>query len=213
MEPLLHFLAEVVGWGLKLYLWMMLIAVLLTWVSPDPRNAIVRFLNTMCRPVWDAVGGALPAPLKLFSAYIALLLILFALEFLPGSLHVLAGYAGGKLGAGDVPLPLAGFFLRGVGVVLYQFLSFLILLLLIWFALTLVSPNINNPIVRVLFVLVDPFITPLQRLLPRLRVDLSPLLAAGICLALNVLVVSQLLNFATQLTTLGAPLVLPGPRL
>ncbi|HUJ75999.1 MAG TPA: YggT family protein [bacterium] len=204
MELLLTGLARVSYWALTLYLWMMIIAVLLTWVTPDPRNPIVSFLNRVTMPVWNWVSAALPARLRLFSAYAALLCIVFLIEFLPGALNTLAGYAGGRLSAGMLPMPIAGFALRGIGVVLNEFLYFLIILLLIWFVLTLVSPSVHSPVVRVVYMLVDPIITPLQRVLPRMRVDLSPLIAAGICLLLNIIVVSQLIAFSFSLTQGGA---------
>jgi uncharacterized protein YggT (Ycf19 family) len=47
--------------------------------------------------------------------------------------------------------------------------------LIAWFILGLVNPSLNNPLVRIIHVLADPLITPLQRYLPRTRTDWSPL--------------------------------------
>ena len=83
-------------------------------------------------------------------------------------------------------------------------LFFLMMLLLVWFFLTLVSPSVSSPIVRTVFVLVDPFITPIQKWLPRSKVDFSPLVAAGIFLVLKMLVVTQLIAFSAGMANYSA---------
>ncbi len=45
---------------LQIYSWVVLIAVLLTWVNPDPYNPIVRFLRAATEPVFDLVRRYLP---------------------------------------------------------------------------------------------------------------------------------------------------------
>lgn len=213
MDVALSALAQVSYWALTLYLWMIILAVLLTWVAPDPRNPIVRFLNRMTAPLWNGLARALPGRWRTFSAYAALLTVMFLIEFVPGVLTTLSVYAGGGLAPGDLVAPVGGFFLRGVAVVLYNVCYFLVLLLVIWFILTLVSPSVNNPVVRVVFFLVDPIITPVQRILPRMRVDFSPLVAAGVFLLFNLFVVSELMAFSHVLTALPVATGLPRMRL
>jgi len=200
----LLFLATLTEWGLTIYEWIIIIAILVSWVNPDPRNPIIQFLNNMTQPVWSRLQAALPSALKLFSAYIALLCVWFLKIFVPGTLRALARSSAGQLGVTDLPGVVVGFLLLGLGVVVQSLLFFLMLLLVVWFFLTLVNPSVNNPLVRTLFVLVDPFITPIQRRLPRQRIDVSPLLAAGVFLLLNLLVVSPLVQMAAGLTMGGA---------
>lgn len=45
---------------LSLYFWIVLIAVLLTWVRPDPYNPIVRALTALTEPVFYRVRKLLP---------------------------------------------------------------------------------------------------------------------------------------------------------
>src|SRR5438034_11741081 len=45
---------------LELYFWIVLIAVLLTWVNPDPRNPIVHFLYSVTEPVLSCIRRRLP---------------------------------------------------------------------------------------------------------------------------------------------------------
>jgi YggT family protein len=213
MDVALSLLARISFWALTLYLWMIIVAVLLSWVAPDPRNPIVAFLNRMTAPLWNGLARVLPGRWRLFASYAALLLLMFLIEFVPGVLMTFSHYAGGRIGAGALASPLAGFLLRGVAVVLYNLCYFLILVLVVWFVLTLVSPSVNNPVVRVVYFLVDPIITPLQRILPRMRVDLSPLIAAGVFLLINMFVVSELLAYSVALTSIAVDPGLPPQRL
>jgi YggT family protein len=200
VEAIFSFSATLAHWALTIYEWIIIIAILVSWVNPDPRNPIVQFLRNMTFPFWNWLARFLPGSLRLFSAYISLLVIWFLKVFVPGSLDTLAAFAGGAIMLEAVPLRLVGYFLLGAGIVAQNFFFFIMLLLLVWFFLTLISPSVNNPIVRTVFVLVDPFITPIQRRLPRSRIDLSPLLAAGVFLLLNLFVVSELIAFSAGLS-------------
>lgn len=44
----------------ELYSWIVLIAVLLQWVSPDPSNPVVRFFRSVTEPVFGWVRRRLP---------------------------------------------------------------------------------------------------------------------------------------------------------
>jgi YggT family protein len=45
---------------LNIYFWIVFIAVLLTWIEPNPYNPIVRFLYSVTEPVFDFVREHLP---------------------------------------------------------------------------------------------------------------------------------------------------------
>ena len=45
---------------LKIYSWILIIAIFLSWVRPDPYNPIVRFLNSITGPVFYKVRQLLP---------------------------------------------------------------------------------------------------------------------------------------------------------
>ena len=57
---LLQGLAIVLGKVLWLYSIVVMIAVLISWVSPDPFNPIVQFLRSVTEPVFDWVRRYLP---------------------------------------------------------------------------------------------------------------------------------------------------------
>ena len=200
MDSIFIFLSQIVFWGLSIYEWIIIIAILITWVNPDPSNPIVIFLNRMTQPFWKYLGTILPSSLSLFTPYISLLVVWFAKIFIPGSLISLGYYSVDKLSVSDLSFRVIGFFIQGIGVVLQNFLTFLLLLLIIWFFMTMISPSINNPIVRTVYFLVDPFITPLQKRLPRTRIDFSPLVASLIVFGINFVLVSSLIQFSLELT-------------
>jgi YggT family protein len=52
--------AMVLNHLLTLYWWVVLIAVLLTWVNPDPYNPIVRFLRGVTEPVFHQIRRRMP---------------------------------------------------------------------------------------------------------------------------------------------------------
>lgn len=52
--------ATVLDRVLQLYSWVVLASVLISWVSPDPFNPIVRFLKMATEPVFEWVRRRLP---------------------------------------------------------------------------------------------------------------------------------------------------------
>ncbi len=53
-------IALVLGSLLNIYFWIVIIAVVLTWVGPDPYNPIVRTLRLLTEPVFYRVRKWLP---------------------------------------------------------------------------------------------------------------------------------------------------------
>jgi len=45
---------------LTVYFWIVIISAVLTWVSPDPYNPIVRFIYSLTEPVFDFVREHVP---------------------------------------------------------------------------------------------------------------------------------------------------------
>ena len=210
MELALSFLSTLTYWALTIYEWIVIIAILLSWVNPDPRNPIVVFLNNMTIPFWNWLRAYLPSRIRLFAPYVSLLVIWFLKIFLPGTLQSMSDFFAERAGAVSFGVQVLGYFFLGLGIVLQNFLFFLMMLLVVWFFLTLVSPSVNNPIVRTIYFLVDPFITPVQRRLPRMRVDVSPLIVAGIFFAISIFGVASLIAYASGLTAYGVLMPLSG---
>jgi YggT family protein len=88
----LYGIAAVLGLVLNLYMWIVIIAALLTWVNPDPRNPIVRFLYNATEPLLYRVRRTIPVFVGGidFSPLIVIAAIYFLQIFLVGSLQEIA---------------------------------------------------------------------------------------------------------------------------
>lgn len=69
-----------IGWLLDIYSWIIIAAALITWVSPDPRNPIVRFLHRATEPVLEPVRRLLP-PWKTGGLDLSPLIVLIVIQF------------------------------------------------------------------------------------------------------------------------------------
>jgi YggT family protein len=78
--------------GLSLYMWVIIIRALISWVSPDPYNPIVRFLHNVTDPVLYRVRRFIPVSFGGFdfSPILVILAIIFIQSFLIQSLYQLA---------------------------------------------------------------------------------------------------------------------------
>lgn len=85
---LLLALAQVLDIVINIYMWVIIIRSLISWVSPDPYNPIVQFLYRITEPVLSRarryippLGGGLD-----LSPLVVILVLLFANRFLVQSL-------------------------------------------------------------------------------------------------------------------------------
>ncbi len=89
---LLQATATVLNIVLTLYMWIVIIRALLSWVNPDPYNPIVQFLHSVTDPVLYKIREKIPmSGIGIdFSPIIVLLAIVFLQEFLVQSLMQIA---------------------------------------------------------------------------------------------------------------------------
>jgi YggT family protein len=88
---LLSALAQLVGIALHIYMWIIIIRAVISWVNPDPYNPIVQFLYRSTEPVLRPVRRYLPVAWGIdFSPLVVILVIIFLDQFLVGSLRELA---------------------------------------------------------------------------------------------------------------------------
>lgn len=92
LSNLLLAIAQVLDLVLTLYMWIVIARAVISWVSPDPHNPIVRFLYSATEPVLFRLRRSLPlfAGGIDFSPIVVLLVIVFLQQFLVGSLRSLA---------------------------------------------------------------------------------------------------------------------------
>jgi YggT family protein len=86
--------AKIIDIGLSLYMWIIIGRAIISWVSPDPYNPIVRFLNAVTEPVLYPIRRRLPVNLggMDFSPVLVILAIIFIQSFLVQSLLQLAAH-------------------------------------------------------------------------------------------------------------------------
>jgi YggT family protein len=85
-------LATLLDMVLTLYLWIVIIRALISWVNPDPYNPIVRFLIKATEPVLGPIRRLIPmGRIGIdFSPIIVLFLIIFIKQAVVSTLHQLA---------------------------------------------------------------------------------------------------------------------------
>jgi YggT family protein len=89
---LISALAGVLDIILTIYMWIVIISALITWVNPDPYNPIVRFLYSVTEPAFSFVRRKLPLPPMGIdvSPIVVLLAIVFLQQFLVRTLQQIA---------------------------------------------------------------------------------------------------------------------------
>lgn len=79
-----------------IYMWVVIISALISWVNPDPYNPIVRFLYSVTEPVFSWVRSVLGRIIPLhtigidFSPLIVVLILVFLQQFLITTLYQIA---------------------------------------------------------------------------------------------------------------------------
>jgi len=83
-------IAKVLDLALNIYMWIIIIRALISWVNPDPYNPIVRFLIGVTEPVLYRIRRFLPAMGLDLSPVVAILGIIFLQQFLITTLYQMA---------------------------------------------------------------------------------------------------------------------------
>ena len=85
-------IAKVVDIVLSIFMWIVIARAVLSWVSPDPYNPIVRFIHKVTEPVLYQVRKRIPVNFGGidFSPIIVFLAIIFLQRFVVHSLYGLA---------------------------------------------------------------------------------------------------------------------------
>jgi len=53
-------IAKIIDIGLSLYMWLIIIRAIISWVNPDPYNTLVRFLHAATEPILYPIRRRLP---------------------------------------------------------------------------------------------------------------------------------------------------------
>lgn len=60
MNALIYAVVQLIHTVINLYIWIVIIAALLSFVRPDPRNPIVQILYRLTEPVYDVLRRKMP---------------------------------------------------------------------------------------------------------------------------------------------------------
>ncbi len=85
-------IAKVLDVVLVMFMWIVIARAILSWVSPDPYNPIVRFIHNITEPVLYQIRKRLPLNFGGidFSPILVLLAVIFLRQFVVQSLYDLA---------------------------------------------------------------------------------------------------------------------------
>lgn len=80
--------AQLLGAVIGIFIFLFIARAILSWVSPDPRNPIVQFINNTTEPILSRVRSKIP-PLGMFdlSVLVVILVLYFLDNFLVGSIR------------------------------------------------------------------------------------------------------------------------------
>ena len=174
-------LADIISWGLTIYIWIVIIRAVISWFSPSPRNQVVQFLARVTDPVLYHVRRIFPAYYGGidFSPVILILLLVFCSDFIVLTLK--------SLGAGQPSADILYIFLFSVIRLVQGVLSAFMIILIIRAVMSWISPDPYNPIVRFIYGLTEPLLYRLRQMIPLVYggIDLTPILVIAIIYFLN----------------------------
>ncbi len=88
---LFHAIAFILDTILTIYMWIIIVSALISWVNPDPYNPIVRFLYSVTDPVLRPVRKRFTFSMGIdISPMIVILVIMFIKYFIIASMFDLA---------------------------------------------------------------------------------------------------------------------------
>ena len=80
LATLIQAIAQILSMVITIYIWVVIISALLTWVNPDPGNPIVQILRRLTEPVYAFVRKYIPTTIG--GIDLSPIIIILALQFL-----------------------------------------------------------------------------------------------------------------------------------
>lgn len=79
LSTLIEALAQILSMVINIYIWVVIIAALITWVRPDPYNPIVQILYKLTEPLYAKIRKIIPTLIG--GIDIAPIIVILALKF------------------------------------------------------------------------------------------------------------------------------------
>ena len=189
----LAFVRQLLHVGLTVYLWIIIIGALISWVNPDPYNPVVRFLRRATDPLFIWLRRHVPLIFGGidFSPIIAIAFIIF----LDVSLVPILREQGNILAN----------MLIGLGQSLSMLLNFYLIVVIVAAVISFVNPSPYNPIVRILSALTYPVFSWFRRRLPLSfgGIDFTPVLVIALIFLVNTYGAHTLIRMGLNLKLKG----------
>lgn len=80
LSTLVEAIAQILHMVINIYMWVVIIAALITWVRPDPYNPIVQVLSRLTEPVYGELRRHIPTNIS--GIDVAPIIVIIALQFI-----------------------------------------------------------------------------------------------------------------------------------
>lgn len=81
------FVIWLIYWGIELLIMLVVVASILSWFRPDPRNPVVKIINTIIDPLLHPIRAILPSTGGMdFSPLVTILILWFLQKLLTGGI-------------------------------------------------------------------------------------------------------------------------------
>jgi len=80
LSTLIEAIAQILHMVINIYIWVVIISALITWVKPDPYNPIVQVLRRLTEPVYEFIRRYIPTVIG--GIDLAPIIIIIGLQFL-----------------------------------------------------------------------------------------------------------------------------------
>lgn len=81
------FVIWLIYWGIELLIMLVVVASILSWFRPDPRNPVVKIINVIVDPLLHPIRAILPATGGMdFSPLVTILILWFLQKLLTGGI-------------------------------------------------------------------------------------------------------------------------------
>ena len=152
-------LLTLIHYAIWLYMMIVVVRVLLTWVNPDPRNQVVRFLRRMTDPVLYFIRRKIPLPRTAIdvSPIILLAVLMLADTFVMKTIF--------DLGL-NLPVSVLRNLLYAFVIAIQSILRIYMFIVVIRVIISWVNPDPYNFLVRAVYDLTEPLLYRVRSLLP-----------------------------------------------
>ena len=80
LSTFIYALAQIISLVINVYIWIVIIAALISWVRPDPYNPIVQILYRLTEPLYVKIRNIIPTTIS--GVDLTPLIVLLVLKFL-----------------------------------------------------------------------------------------------------------------------------------